>query len=406
MLVRVHSECLTGDVFHSLRCDCGQQLEDALARIEQEGQGVLLYLAQEGRGIGLLNKLRAYKLQEEGLDTVDANLELGLPADLRDYGIGAQILVDLGLSSIRLLTNNPKKIVGLEGYGLRVTDQVPIEHAPGEHNRDYLRAKKDRLGHLLHHQGLALDEEMIHEERAAATASEARRAGGGAGRRAVADLYAVSVGRFYEDLAERLVEGAAARLRGGRREVEVHDVPGAFELPLAAKYCAESGRYAGVACLGAVIRGETDHYDYVCARGGARDRRASRSTPACRARSACSPWTSMEQALARAGGGKRHQGEDAARAVLRMAELRRELGCLSWSTSSATPRRGPATGCARRWRTPRWATSSASLDPTTLRAAGARGRAARPRGRPVPAQRHDVQRDRASGCTLRQAATR
>jgi 3,4-dihydroxy 2-butanone 4-phosphate synthase / GTP cyclohydrolase II len=165
VLVRVHSECLTGDVFHSLRCDCGQQLEDALLRIEEEGRGVLLYLAQEGRGIGLLNKLRAYKLQEEGRDTVDANLELGLPADLRDYGIGAQILVDLGLSSIRLLTNNPKKIVGLEGYGLRVTDQIPIEHVANEHNRDYLKAKKDKLGHLLHHQGLALDEEMLLEER-------------------------------------------------------------------------------------------------------------------------------------------------------------------------------------------------------------------------------------------------
>jgi len=165
VLVRVHSECLTGDVFHSLRCDCGQQLEDALLRIEQEGRGVLLYLAQEGRGIGLLNKLKAYKLQEEGLDTVDANLELGMPADLRDYGIGAQILVDLGLTSIRLLTNNPKKIVGLEGYGLRVTDQVPIEHPPGDHNKAYLRAKAQRLGHLLHHQGLALDEEMIREER-------------------------------------------------------------------------------------------------------------------------------------------------------------------------------------------------------------------------------------------------
>jgi 3,4-dihydroxy 2-butanone 4-phosphate synthase/GTP cyclohydrolase II len=165
VLVRVHSECLTGDVFHSLRCDCGQQLEDALLRIDMEGRGVLLYLAQEGRGIGLLNKLRAYRLQQEGLDTVDANMRLGLPADLRDYGIGAQILVDLGLSSIRLLTNNPKKIVGLEGYGLTVTDQVPIEHPPGEHNFSYLRAKKERLGHLLHHQGLALDEEMILEER-------------------------------------------------------------------------------------------------------------------------------------------------------------------------------------------------------------------------------------------------
>ncbi|MEA2403476.1 MAG: 3,4-dihydroxy 2-butanone 4-phosphate synthase / cyclohydrolase [Thermoleophilaceae bacterium] len=165
VLVRVHSECLTGDVFHSQRCDCGQQLEDALTQIEEEGQGVLLYLAQEGRGIGLLNKLRAYKLQEQGLDTVDANLELGLPADLRDYGIGAQILVDLGLSSIRLLTNNPKKIVGLEGYGLRVTDQLPIEHESNAHNRGYLRAKRDKMGHLLHHQGLALDEQMIHDER-------------------------------------------------------------------------------------------------------------------------------------------------------------------------------------------------------------------------------------------------
>ncbi len=174
VLVRVHSECLTGDVFHSLRCDCGQQLEDALLRIEEEGQGVLLYLAQEGRGIGLLNKLRAYKLQEDGLDTVDANLELGMPADLRDYGIGAQILVDLGLTSIRLLTNNPRKIVGLEGYGLRVTDQVPIEHPPGDHNKDYLRAKAQKLGHLLHHQGLALDEEMIQEEKI----SDRERAGG------------------------------------------------------------------------------------------------------------------------------------------------------------------------------------------------------------------------------------
>ena len=167
VLVRVHSECLTGDVFHSLRCDCGQQLESALAMIEQEGRGVLLYLAQEGRGIGLLNKLRAYKLQEEGLDTVEANLRLGLPADLRDYGIGAQILVDLGLTSIRILTNNPKKIRGLEGYGLRVTDQMPIEHLPNPHNEAYLRTKAEKMGHVLHHQGLNLDEEMLVAERRA-----------------------------------------------------------------------------------------------------------------------------------------------------------------------------------------------------------------------------------------------
>ncbi len=165
VLVRVHSECLTGDVFHSLRCDCGEQLASALSMIEQEGEGVLLYLSQEGRGIGLLNKLRAYRLQEDGLDTVEANERLGLPADLRDYGIGAQILADLGLSSIRILTNNPKKIRGLEGYGLSVSAQIPIEHAPNEHNADYLRTKAQRMGHILHHQGLNLDEELLHTER-------------------------------------------------------------------------------------------------------------------------------------------------------------------------------------------------------------------------------------------------
>jgi 3,4-dihydroxy 2-butanone 4-phosphate synthase/GTP cyclohydrolase II len=164
VLVRVHSECLTGDVFHSLRCDCGEQLEAAMAMIEREGQGVLLYLSQEGRGIGLLNKLRAYRLQEDGLDTVDANLKLGLPADLRDYGIGAQILVDLGLTSIRILTNNPKKIHGLEGYGLSVSEQLPIQSIPNPHNEHYLRAKRDKMGHVLHHQGLPLDEELLHDE--------------------------------------------------------------------------------------------------------------------------------------------------------------------------------------------------------------------------------------------------
>ena len=166
VLVRVHSECLTGDVFHSERCDCGGQLHAALTMIEQEGEGVLLYLAQEGRGIGLLNKLRAYKLQEEGFDTVEANERLGLPVDLRDFGIGAQILSDLGLSSIRILTNNPKKIHALEGYGLSVLDQIPIEQPPNPENIAYLRTKREKLGHTLHHQGLDLDGEMLLRERA------------------------------------------------------------------------------------------------------------------------------------------------------------------------------------------------------------------------------------------------
>jgi 3,4-dihydroxy 2-butanone 4-phosphate synthase/GTP cyclohydrolase II len=159
VLVRVHSECLTGDVFHSLRCDCGEQLELALARIGREEHGVLLYMAQEGRGIGLLNKLRAYELQERGLDTVEANLELGFPADSREYGIGYQILADLGLSTIRLLTNNPRKMEGSESYGLRVVEQVPIEVPPNAENRRYLQAKRDKLGHRLHHQDLKFGSE-------------------------------------------------------------------------------------------------------------------------------------------------------------------------------------------------------------------------------------------------------
>jgi 3,4-dihydroxy 2-butanone 4-phosphate synthase/GTP cyclohydrolase II len=164
VLVRVHSECVTGDVFHSLRCDCGEQLDQALRHIVHQGSGVLLYLAQEGRGIGLLNKLRAYELQEQGRDTVEANAELGFAPDLREYGIGSQILVDLGLSSIRILTNNPRKIQGLEGFGLTVTEQVPIETTPTEHNLAYLRAKRDKLGHRLHHQHLKLQEGMLPSE--------------------------------------------------------------------------------------------------------------------------------------------------------------------------------------------------------------------------------------------------
>jgi 3,4-dihydroxy 2-butanone 4-phosphate synthase / GTP cyclohydrolase II len=153
VLVRVHSECVTGDVFGSLRCDCGEQLERAISQIAQEGRGVILYLAQEGRGIGLLNKLRAYELQEQGLDTVEANLALGFPVDSREYGMGAQILADLGLSTIRVLTNNPRKIVGLGGFGLHVTEQVAIEAEPQPWNEDYLRTKRERMGHILHHQG-------------------------------------------------------------------------------------------------------------------------------------------------------------------------------------------------------------------------------------------------------------
>ncbi len=149
VLVRVHSECLTGDVFGSLRCDCGPQLRQAMRLIAEEDRGVIVYMRQEGRGIGLAQKIKAYKLQEHGYDTVEANIKLGYPADLREYGIGAQILCDLGLKSIRLLTNNPKKIIGLQGYGLIVTEQVPIRIKPNMYNEKYLKAKKEKLGHLI-----------------------------------------------------------------------------------------------------------------------------------------------------------------------------------------------------------------------------------------------------------------
>jgi len=153
VLVRVHSECITGDVFGSQRCDCGPQLDTAMTMIANEGCGAVLYMSQEGRGIGIANKLKAYKLQEQGADTVEANQKLGFDADLRDYGVGAQMMLDLNLTKLRLITNNPKKIIGLEGYGLEVVERVPIQIKAGQHNEKYLSTKAKKLGHMLKNHG-------------------------------------------------------------------------------------------------------------------------------------------------------------------------------------------------------------------------------------------------------------
>ena len=284
VLVRMHSECLTGDVFHSLRCDCGEQLESALSMIEREGRGVLVYLAQEGRGIGLLNKLRAYKLQEEGLDTVDANLELGLPADLREYGIGAQILVDLGLSSIRILTNNPKKIHGLQGYGLSVS-----------------RAGPDRAHAQPPQRGLPARQGGAHGPHAAPPGAQPRR--GDAATCAGARARAAAGGRASGELRDRrraLLRAPrrpprrrrADRLRRGRRR-RGRRLRRARRLRAAARRALRGAdralrRRRAAWARSSAARPTTTTGSAPRPRAGSR---TSSSPPACRARSACSPST-------------------------------------------------------------------------------------------------------------------
>ncbi len=254
VLVRVHSECLTGDIFQSQRCDCGPQLHTSMERITAEGRGVVVYLrGHEGRGIGLLSKLRAYELQERGSDTLDANLELGLPADARDYAAGAQILSDLGVRTLRLMTNNPDKTAALVRHGLEITGREPMPVQAGEHNLRYLRTKRDRMGHDLPW----LDAVSYTQDMSGKGAPELS-------VRNCGDLrVAVIAAQWHEKVMDGLVDGALRALHDlGIDEPTLLRVPGSFELPVVAKVLAGRG-YDAIVALGVIIRGGTPHFEYV-----------------------------------------------------------------------------------------------------------------------------------------------
>ena len=323
ILVRVHSQCTTGDVFGSFRCDCGTQLQRAMEMVQEEGQGVILYMQQEGRGIGLANKIKAYALQDKGRDTVEANEELGFEADLRDYGVGAQILAALGVRKMRLMTNNPKKIIGLEGYGLEIVGRVPIETEPRPENLKYLVTKCQKLGHLLKIPGRRA---VIQSQFSRGGVTLCRRCWkgkiGAAGFR-----FAIVVSRFNDFISSRLVEGAMDALRrhgAADEQIILVKVPGAFEIPLVAKRLAKSGRYDAVICLGAVIRGATPHFDYVAAEVS-----KGIATVALETRVPVTfgvlTTDNLEQAIERAGSKSGNKGWDAAMAAMEMVNLFKQL---------------------------------------------------------------------------------
>jgi 3,4-dihydroxy 2-butanone 4-phosphate synthase/GTP cyclohydrolase II len=316
VLVRVHSECLTGDVLGSMRCDCGEQLHQSLKSIQEAGSGVLLYMRQEGRGIGLPGKIKAYQLQDQGMDTVEANEALGFPADLRDYGVGAQILADLGIKKLRLLTNNPRKIIGLKGHGLEIVARVPLEIPPNHINAKYLETKRDRLGHLilkdwvLENGDVKKFDKVVHGQLSAKDKK-----------------FAVVISRFNEFITGRLLDGVqdcVSRHGGDDQALDVIWVPGSFEIPLVALKVAETGKYDAVICLAAVIRGGTVHFEYIASEVTKGIAQVSLQTgiPAIYGVLTCD---TIEEAIERAGTKQGNKGWQAALSAIEMADVMRRI---------------------------------------------------------------------------------